>query len=169
MRLQNRVRLLLIAAVVLLSLFALPETYAPVDAAGKQITITITEAQFTKYLQSVRSREIKKLEADIIDGGIIVKITTRWIDVPVYHEHYGVLIRDGKLVTECGVVDIPDVGALGYADVQQIVPDLIPVLDHNAKVMDRFVQRQVTAKAGRRYTVESVATGEDKVVIVVNR
>jgi hypothetical protein len=164
---RSRLILLIVTLVCALSFVVAPGTVT--QAAGKQITITITEAQFNKYLATVRGRDIKKLTADIIDGGIIVKVNTKWSDLPEYHEHYGVLIRDGKIVTEAGVFDIPGVGALGYADVKQIVPDLVPYLDHNAKIMHTFVLRKIAAKAGSRYKVESVTTGNDQVVIVVTR
>ena len=169
MRLQLRVLLLLSVIVLSLPLIALPASRAEAQPARKQITITITEAQFNKYLPTVKPVGSKSISADIIDGGIIVKIYTRWADLPEYHEHYGVLIRDGKLVTEAGVFDIPGVGSLGYAEIKQLIPSLVPLLDHNAKVMNRFVLRQVSAKAGSRYQVESVTTGNDKVVIVVSK
>jgi hypothetical protein len=58
---------------------------------------------------------------------------------------------------------------LGYEFIKQLIPDLIPILDHNAQVLSRYVLRQVTAKAGTRYSPQSVTTGDDKIVIVVNR
>lgn len=94
---------------------------------------------------------------------------TKWTDLPEYHEHYGVLIRDGKVVTEAGVFSIPGFGGMGYADIKAAIPELIPVLDQNAKLMNRFVQKQISAKAGTRYTPVSVTTGSDKVVIVVSK
>jgi len=166
---SSRAVLVIAALVFTLSLIAIPNTGVEAKPAARQVTITITEAQFNRYLPTVKSRNMTRVVADIIDGGIIVKIYTRFVDLPEYHEHYGVLIRDGQVFTEAGVVDIPGVGALGYADIKQLIPDLIPTLDHNAQVMQRFVLRQIQAKAGRRYKAESVTTGNDKIVIVVTR
>ncbi|CAG0993998.1 hypothetical protein ANRL4_02646 [Anaerolineae bacterium] len=162
-------KIILIGVVAVLCLAALPAVPAAAVPSAKEITITITEAQFNKYLPTVKAKQEKKLEADIIDGGIIVKVFTRWTDLPEYHEHFGVLIRDGKVVTEAGVFSIPGLGGLGYADIKGTIPELIPVLDHNAKIMNRFVQKQISAKAGTRYTPVSVTTGNDKVVIVVSK
>jgi hypothetical protein len=169
MRLQFRFALLIAALALLVVLVPLPNIGVEARPAQKQYTITITEAQFNKYLPTVKPRNSRTVVADIIEGGIIVKIYTTFINLPEYHEHYGVLVRDGKIVTEAGVIDIPGVGALGYANVKQLIPELIPGLDHNARIMNRFVLRQVSAKAGSRYTVDSITTGNDKVVIVVSR
>jgi hypothetical protein len=167
MRLQSRLLFLVVAIAFSLSLIALPTSNA--EAQGRQITITITEAQFSKYMNSVRPRNSKSASVDIIDGGVIVKIQTRWTDLPEYHEHYGILIKEGKIVTEFGVIDIPGVGALGYEDLKNLIPELVPFADYNAKILDKYVQRQIRAKAGTRYTPESVTTGNDQVVIVVRR
>jgi hypothetical protein len=169
MRLHRRIQLLIAVLVVIIPLITLPATSVEARPAVKQITITITEAQLNKYLPSVRPSTIKKIAADIIEGGIIVKMYTRWTDLPEYHEAYGVLIRDGKVVTEAGVVNIPGVGALGYEVIKQKIPSMIPTLDHNAKIFSRYVLRQVSAKAGSRYTPVSVTTGNDKIVIVVSK
>lgn len=168
---RQRFRFLFIVAVLtfIVSLIAWPAGSVAAHPAARQITITITEAQLNRYLPSVRPSGIKKIVADIIDGGIIVKMYTNQPELPEYHEHYGVLIRDGKISTEAGVVDIPGVGALGYADIKKIAPQLIPILDYNAQVIGRYVLRQVSAKAGTRYTPVSVTTGNDQVVIVVSR
>ena len=166
-----RIRITLLIAVfaLFLPLFVSPGAAVQARPAARQITITITEAQFTRYLRTVKTRDMKSIVADIIDGGIIVKIFTRFVDIPEYHENFGILIRDGKVVTEAGVVDIPGIGALGYADIQQVLPELIPLLDHDAALLNKFVLRQIQLRAGSRYTPESVTTGNDKVVIVVTR
>jgi hypothetical protein len=169
MCLRSRVILLFVALVFTLPLIAVPATTVEAAPTVRQITITITELQLNRYLRTVKPRIATSIVADIIDGGIIIKLYTRWTDLPEYHEHYGVLIRDGKVVAEAGVFDIPGVGALGYADIKQLVPVLVPILDHNARVVNRFVVRQITSKAGSRYKAESVTTGNDKIVIVVNR
>jgi hypothetical protein len=171
MRLHFRFRfaLLTTALAVLLVIVPTPNIAVGAQPAQKQYTITITEAQFNKYLPTVKPRISRAIAADIIDGGIIVKIYTIFTDIREYHEHYGVLVRDGKIVVEAGVFDIPGVGALGYANVKQLIPALIPTLDHNARIMNRFVLRQVSAKAGSRYKVESITTGNDQVVIVVSK
>ncbi len=164
-----RAVLLLAALIFTLSFVAWPITGVAAQPAARQITITITEAQLDRYVHAFKPRDAKDIAVDIIDGGIIVKIYTRLPDIPEYHENFGVLIRDGKIVTEAGVVDIPGLGALGYADIKQLLPDLIPYLDHDAQILGRYVLRQVTSRAGYRYQPESVTTGDDKIVIVVNR
>ena len=157
-----------IVALTVLSIIPTNVTQARVDA--KQITITITEAQFAKYVASVRARGIKKTEVDIVDGGIIVKFITSGAGSLEVWEHFGVLIRDGKLVTEAGVISFPAIGqGLGYADAKNLVPEIVPYLDHDAKIMSKFVLRQVAAKAGSRYTPESATLAGDKLVIVVNK
>lgn len=169
MRPNFRVALLIAALAFLLPLAALPNTSVEAQPAGRQITITITEAQFNKYLPTVKPRSARSIAADIIEGGIIVKVQTIWPDLPTYHEHYGVLIRDGKVVTEAGVIDFPGIGAMGYSDIKRFIPSVIPTLDHNARVMNRFVLSRISAKAGSRYKVESVTTTNDQVVIVVRK
>jgi hypothetical protein len=170
MHLRFRIVVLIAVSAFIFSSLALPTASIEAKpAAAKQITITITEAQFNRFLPSVKPRGSRGIAADIIDGGIIIKILTNWSDLPEFHEHFGVLIRDGKIVTEAGVVDLPGIGAMGYADIEQAIPELIPFLDHDARIMSRFVLRQVSAKAGSRYKPESVVTGGDKVVIVVNK
>lgn len=159
----------LLVGLILLSFAMLPTDEAHARPTARQITITITEAQFNRYLASVRPRSIRKLEADIIDGGIIMKVTTSFRDLPEYHEHYGVLIRDNEVVTEAGVFSIPGYGGIGYADIKQLIPSLVPLLNQNARVINRFVQRQISAKARTCYKPESVTTGGDQVVIVVSK
>jgi hypothetical protein len=169
MRLHFRVLLLIVALTSVMLLIAMPDVGVQAHPAAKEITITITEAQFNRFLPSVKPRGLKSISADIIDGGIIVKLITGQADIAEYHEHYGVLIRDGKIVTEFGVLDILGIGVFGYADIKNIYPELIPTLDRNAKIMDGFVQRQIRAKVGTRYTPQSVTTGNDQVVIVVTK
>ncbi len=159
--------ILLAGLIFALPLFALPSTRV---LAAKEVVITITEPEFNKFLLKMRKNPvITKLEADIIDGGIIVTVTTKDPFMPVHEEHFGVLIRDGKVVTEAGKFVIPGVGGLGYEDVQKLIPDYVPVLDQNAKTLGKYVLDRIKAKAGTRYTPVSVTTGEDKVVIVVNK
>jgi hypothetical protein len=171
MRLQFRFRFVLLIAALALLLVVIPLPTVGVEAAPaqRQYTITITEAQLNKYLPSVKPRISRAIVADIIDGGIIIKISTIFRNLPQYHEHYGVLVRNGRISVEAGVFDIPGVGALGYADVKRLIPQLVPSLDHNARTINRYVLRQVSAKAGSRYKVESITTGNDQVVIVVSR
>lgn len=169
MRLHPRILLSIAFFVVVFPLIASPMSAVEAKPAAKQITITITEAQLNRYLPSVRPRAIKNIVADIIDGGIILKMYTRWADLPEYHETYGVLIRDGKVVTEAGVINVPGVGAMGYEFIKQLIPSLVPILDHNAQVLSRYVLRQIAARAGTRYTPVSVTTGDDKIVIIVTR
>ena len=169
MRLPFRFSLLVVALTFIVALLAVPNAGVQAHLAAKQITITITEAQFNRFLPLVKPRGFKSISADIIDGGIIVKLITGQADIPEYHEHYGVLIRDGKIVTEFGVLDILGLGAFGYADIKNIYPELIPTLDRNAKIMDSFVQRQIRARVGTRYTPQSVTTGNHQIVIVVTK
>lgn len=169
MRPRIRILLLIVALSFLTTLLTVPSVGVQAHPAAKEITITITEAQFNRFLPSVKPRGFKSISADIIDGGIIVKMITGQADIAEYHEHYGVLIRDGKIVTEFGVLDILGIGVFGYADIKNIYPELIPTLDRNAKIVDGFVQRQIRAKAGTRYTPVSVTTGNDQVVIVVTK
>lgn len=169
MRVHLRMLLLIVALSFTTALVSLPTTSAQARPAARTITITITEAQFNRYLPSVKPRGFKSVSAGIIDGGIVVHFITGQADITEYYEHYGVLIRDGKIVTEFGVLDIPGVGTFGYADIKNIYPALIPTLDHNAKIMSTFVLRQVTSKAGTRYTPQSVTTGNHQVVIVVTK
>jgi hypothetical protein len=169
MRLHVRFALLIAALALLLVVITLPTAGVEAQAAPKQYTIIITEPQLSKYLTSVKPRISRAIAADIIDGGIIIKISTIIRTLPQYHEHYGVLVRNGRISVEAGVFDIPGVGAMGYADVKRRVPQLAPLLDHNARTINRFVLRQVSAKAGSRYKVESITTGNDQVVILVSR
>jgi hypothetical protein len=169
MSLRSRVLLTIAALLVVLPFIATPTISVEARPAAREITITITEAQFNRYIGIFRTRNTTKVVADIIDGGIIVKIYTRWPDLPEYHEHFGVLIRDGKVLTESGVVDFPGIGGMGYENIKQVVPELIPYLDRDAVVMNRFVLSRIRARAGSRYTPVSVTTGDDKIVIVVSR
>jgi hypothetical protein len=158
---------LLAGLIVVLSLFALPGARV---SAAREVVVTITEREFNQFLSKVRKDpHIAKLQADIIDGGIIMTVTLKTATMPVYQEHYGVLIRDAKVVTEAGKFFIPGYGGLGYEDVRALIPEYIPVLDHNAKTLGKYVLDRIRAKAGTRYTPVSVTTGEDKVVIVVNK
>jgi microcompartment protein CcmK/EutM len=50
-----------------------------------------------------------------------------------------------------------------------LIPELVPQLDHNAKVLNKYVNKQVSAKAGTRYTIDSISIGNDEVVIVVTK
>jgi hypothetical protein len=166
MRAPFRFLLLFVLFAFSFSILAVPS----VDVkAAREITITITEAQLAKYLRTVKPRDAKSLDVDIIEGGIVVKIYTKWVDISEYHENFGVLIREGKIVTEFGVMDFPGLGALGYEDIKNLIPEVLPFLDHDASVLSKYVLRQVTAKAGRRYTPVSVVTGSDKIVIVVSK
>jgi hypothetical protein len=106
-----------ILAIVVVSVFV-PATAAKALPAAKQITITITEAQLNKYLPTVKPRDVKGIEADIIDGGIIIKLTIDDPFLPEYREHYGILNRENKISVEAGVFDIPGLGALGYEDIK---------------------------------------------------
>lgn len=157
-----------ILAIVVVSVFV-PATAVKALPAAKQITITITEAQLNKYLPTVKPRDVTGIEADIIDGGIIIKLTIDDPFLPEYREHYGILNRENKISVEAGVFDIPGLGALGYEDIKQLIPELVPQLDHNAKVLNKYVNKQVSAKAGTRYTIDSITIGNDEVVIVVTK
>ena len=170
MRNQHISLFLIIGLVALAVVSITPVNPAQARVDAKKITITITEAQFTKYLNGVKGRGVTKMDADIVDGGVIVKFISRDNDGMEVWEHFGVLIRDGKIVTEAGVISFPDIGAgMGYEDVKNLIPELIPILDHNASILGRYVTRQVSAKAGTRYTPESTTLAEDKLVIVVNK
>ncbi len=158
---------LLAGLILALPLFALPGTRV---SAAREVVITITEPEFNKFLLRVRKAPtIAKLQADIIDGGIIVTVTSKDPLRLAYEEHYGVLIRDGKVVTEAGKFVIPGYGGLGYEDVQRLIPEYVPILDQNAKILGKYVLDRVKAKAGTRYTPVSATTGNDKIVIVVTR
>jgi len=157
---------LLVALIAALPLFAAPTQVK----AAKEVVITITEVEFNQFLAKVRKpATITKAEANFIDGGIILAVSTTSKIIPIYQEHYGVLIRDGKIFTEAGVFVIPGIGGLGYEDVKKLIPALVPILDNNAKVLGKYVLDRVKAKAGTRYTPVSVATSEDKIVIVVTK
>jgi hypothetical protein len=99
----------------------------------------------------------------------VVNIHTRWTDLPEYAEHFGVLNRDNKIVAEPGVVSFPNGVGIGYEEIQQVFPEEVSILQHNAKFINRYILRMVSAKAGSRYTVESITLGNDKLVIVVNK
>jgi hypothetical protein len=164
----RRTRLLLFALVVSL---LLPFLISPATSvyAKKQYTITITEAQIARYLRAAKPWDIKAIDVNIIDGGIIVTMHTRWEDIPEYSEHYGVLVRDGKIVAEAGVVSFPGLGGMGYEEIKKLVPEAVPYLDRSARNLNRLILRSVAAKAGSRYTVDSIVTGNDVVTITVTR
>jgi len=159
---------LLAALLVVSSIVAAPSTV--VVAKGTQVVVTITVEEINAFLVDVaKDDDILKLEARIIDGGIIMTVTTDFKDLPVWEEHYGVLIRDKAVVTEAGKFVIPGIGGLGFEDIQKLIPDLVPFLKNNARVLGRYVLRRIRLKAGSVYTPVSVTTGDGKVVIVVTR
>ena len=74
MRLHYRVLVFVVALTSVALLIAMSGVGVKAHPAAKEITITITEVQFSRYLSSVKPEGVSKLVADIIDGGSIVSL-----------------------------------------------------------------------------------------------
>src|SRR5688572_1900839 len=138
MCLRSRLILLIVSLVFTLPLVAVPNTAVEAQPAARKVTITITEVQFNRFIRTLRKpRDTKSLVVDIIDGGFIVKFLPLFPSDPEEHQHFGVLIRDGKVVTEPGVWAVLGIGAWGLDTIRQVEPELGALLDRNAQVVSR--------------------------------
>ena len=162
--------LVLIVMLLCVGTMLLPTAPAAALPATKTITIKITEAQFDRYLRKEAVGSIKKVKTDIADPALILNVFTRFSDVPDLVQidfHFGVFVRDGVLVCESGVINFPGYGAVGYEEIKQIAPDLAKNLDDIGNDLLKFILRQVKAKAGSKYTYESVSLANDVITIIV--
>jgi hypothetical protein len=162
--------LLVIVLLVCVAATIAPIAPAVAAPAAKTITIKITEAQFDRYLRKEVVGPIRKVKTDIADPALILNVSTRFVDVPELVQvdfHFGVFVRDGVLVCESGIINFPGVGGIGYEEIKQIAPALAKNLDDIGGDLLKFILRSVKAKAGSKYTYESVSLAGDVLTVVV--
>lgn len=163
----NRVLAGVLIALTVTLTFGTPSATVEAKPAARQITITIPEAQLVRFLRSERLIGYK-INGDIIDGGFLIKYEDNTGELN-FNLAYGILIRDGKIVTEPGVIDFPGIGAMGFQQMLVEFPEFAAGLTRSGVNINRWVLRQVSAKAGTRYVPISITIGADQIVIVVER